>query len=176
MSLLPPPFPEPGSIPPVCFYNMGGLTQWLNSNVDYKQYFVNYPRYFPYLYTQSTISELIAAGGDSFLSSTYMVYENYDIRNVKLPPLVTTLSDYQSRNYQKQMDLFLKVYSFNSNAYISSLQTSKPPIYYRFQKSSELLEYRSAIGLVSKLYPFDAMANGTSEYGSTLGWIIPFPL
>jgi hypothetical protein len=29
---------------------------------------------------------------------------------------------------------------------------------------------------VNKLYPFEAMANGKNEHGSTLGWIIPFPL
>ena len=176
MSNLPPAFPEFGSIPPVCFYNMGGLTSWLNANPDYKQYFVNYPRYYPYLYTQSTISELVAAGIGAGISSVYNIYENYDIRKVKLSPLVTTLNDYQANKYKEQLNIFLKVYSFNSNAYITSLETGAPPIYYRFRKSSELLEYRSALGLISKLYPFDAMANGTSEYGSTLGWVIPFPL
>jgi len=177
MSNLPPEFPNPGSIPPVTFYNMGGLTQWLNNNVDYKQYFVNYPKYYPYLYTQSTISELIAvAGTDNNFSSIYKIYENYDIRKVKLSPLVTTLNEYQSRKYREQLDLFTRVYSFNSNAYITSLQTGRTPIYYRFKTSGELMEYRSGFALVSKLYPFDAMAYGTSEYGSTLGWIVPFPL
>jgi len=176
MSSPPPAFPAFGSIPPVCFYNMGGLTSWLNANPDYKQYFVNYPRYYPYLYTQSTISEFIAAGIGAGVSSVYNIYENYDILKVKLSPLVTTLNDYQSNKYKEQLNIFLKVYSFNSNAYITSIQTGVPPIYYRFRQSSELLEYRSALGLVSKLYPVDAMAYGKTEYGSTLGWIIPFPL
>lgn len=154
---------------------MGGLTQWLNANPDYKQYFVNYPRYYPYLYTQSTIQELVSSGGENF-SSIYSIYEKYDIRNVKLSPLVTTLGEHQARKYKEQMNLFLRVYSHNSNAYVTSLQTSVPPIYYRFRSSGELMEYRSAFALVSKLYPFDAMAYGTTEYGSTLGWVVPFPL
>jgi hypothetical protein len=30
--------------------------------------------------------------------------------------------------------------------------------------------------MINKMYPFDAMLNGTDENGETLGWIVPFPL
>jgi hypothetical protein len=50
------------------------------------------------------------------------------------------------------------------------------PIYFRFQTYKEYTEYKSSVAMVNKMYPFDAMALGTNENGSTLGWVIPFPL
>jgi len=50
------------------------------------------------------------------------------------------------------------------------------PIYFRFQTYKEYTEYKSSVAMVNKMYPFDAMAMGTNENGSTLGWVIPFPL
>ena len=170
-----PIFPSSGSIPPACFYQMSGLTEWLNRNPTYKQYFINYPRYYPYLYSNSTISELVSSADGSF-SSIYSGYKGYNIENVKLSPLVTTLSQHQSMKYREQLELFRRVYTFNSNAYLNSLDNGPPPIYFRFQSAMELMDYRGSVALVSKLYPFDAMANGTNENGSTLGWIVPFPL
>jgi len=165
-----PPFPEQGSIPPVTFYTMTGLTDWLNRNPSYKQYFINYPREFPYLYSMSTIQEW-SSMRNSALSSIYDMYAGYDIEKVPLSPLVTTLSQQQAMRYRDQLALFQQVYSYNSNAYVQ-----QRPIYYRFSSSRELLEYRSAVSFVNKLYPFHAMAYGTNENGSTLGWIVPFPL
>jgi hypothetical protein len=165
-----PPFPSTGSIPPPTFYTMTGLASWLNQNPTYKQYFINYPNYFPYLYSQSTISEWSTIAGGS-ASSMYSIYANYNIQNVPLSPLVTTLSQEQSRIYRQQLALFQQVYSYNSNAYVQG-----SPIYYRFSSTQELIQFRSAVSLVNKLYPFEAMANGKNEHGSTLGWIIPFPL
>ena len=165
-----PAFPSTGSIPPPTFYTMNGVTDWLNRNPTYKQYFINYPRYFPYLYSESTIKEWSSmASGSS--SSMYSIYNNYNIERVPLSPLVTTLSQYQAIRYREQLALFQRVYAYNSNAYVSGQR-----VYYRFSSSQELLEFRSAVSFVGKLYPFEAMANGTNGQGSTLGWVVPFPL
>jgi hypothetical protein len=171
-----PSFPEPGSIPPPTFYTMNGLTTWLNQNPSYKQYFINYPRYFPYLYSQSTLSEWSSMATGPF-SSMFMLYTDYNIEKVPLSPLITTLSQHQAMKYREQLALFQRVYSYNSNAYVRAREGAIPaPIYYRFSSSQECMEFRTAVSFVNKLYPFDAMANGTNEYGSTLGWIVPFPM
>lgn len=100
----------------------------------------------------------------------------YNVQKVPLQPYVTMLSQQQSMLYSKQMNLFRRVYAFNSNAYVTSLITNVAPIYYRFLSNQELMNYKASVGLVNKLYPFDAMANGRNEAGSTLQWIVPFPL
>jgi len=152
-------FPAPNSIPPATFYNIFGLAPWLNQHPTYKYYFVNYPRYFPGLSTMtSTLSTL-----------------GYDAKNAPVPPMVTTLSYNQMQQYKNQIQLFQRVYAFNSNAFITSL-TSTPPIYYSFSSYQELTTYKSSVALVNKLYQFDAMLYGTTDAGSTLGWTIPFPL
>lgn len=167
-----PVFPDKGSIPPATFYTMRGLSDWLNRNPEYKQYFINYPNYFPYLYSQSTINALISTSAEP----TSSIYLNYNIQKVPLAPIVTTLSEYQSRRYREQLDLFLRVYTHNSNAYVSSVTTGQFPLYYRFHGTQEHTEYRSGVKLVNKMYPFDALAYGANENGSTMSWIIPFPL
>jgi len=152
-------FPSTNSIPPATFYNIQGLTTWLNKNPDYKDYFINYPTIFPGLFPMtSTLSTL-----------------NYNIQNVPLSPLVTTLSNNQSQQYNEQLQLFTRVYEFNSNAYINSLPLGFPK-YYSFSSYQELMMYKSSVALVNKLYPFNAMAHGTNENGDVLGWIVPFPL
>ena len=145
-----PVFPAEYSIPPACFYNIQGLSQWLNQNNTYKKYFVN--RY-PYLY-----------GITSSLSSL-----NYSIDNVPIGPTVTTLSQYQALMYKKQIQLFAKVYAHNSNAYVNYKCNSISPVYYTFASYKEKSEYDSSVGLVNKLYPFKAMSEGPL-------WQIPFPL
>jgi hypothetical protein len=166
-------FPEPNSIPPAYFYNMQGLSNWLNNHPTYKQYFINYPNEFPNLYSQSTINNLILFTPNSTMSS---IYSNYNIENVPLAPFVTTLSQYQSMKYRDQFNLFINVYTHNSNAYVNYVSTGSSPIYYSFRSYKDLMEYKASVALMNKLYPFDAMANGTNENGSTLGWRIPFPL
>ena len=153
-------FPSTNSIPPACFYDIRGLPNWLNRNPSYKQYFINYPKQFPLLYPMtSTLSSI-----------------NYNIERVPLNPFITTMSQSQSHLYERQLMLFHKVYEFNSNAYVQSLQTQQTPQYYYFSTYQERNEFRSAVSLVDKLYMFKAMANGQNENGSTLGWVIPFPL
>jgi hypothetical protein len=153
-------FPSTNSIPPACFFNIRGLPDWLNQNPSYKQYFINYRTQFPYLFPMtSTLSSI-----------------NYNIEKVPLGPFVTTMSQSQSQIYRKQLELFHKVYEFNSNAYVSSLQTHNTPQYYYFSTYHDRNEFRSAVALVDKLYMFRAMADGQNQYGSTLGWVIPFPL
>lgn len=165
-----PVFPDHGSIPPVTFYNMSGLSDWLNRNPSYKQYFTKYPNYYPYLYSQSTINEWSSMATGS-MSSVYGIYAGYNIENVPLSPLVTTLSQQQAIRYRDQLGLFQRVYSYNSNAYVQG-----QPIYYRFSSSRELMEFRASVSFVNKLYPFEAMARGTNGDGVALEWIIPFPL
>jgi hypothetical protein len=153
-------FPSTNSIPPASFYNIRGLPDWLNRNPSYKQYFINYPKQFPYLYPMtSTLSSI-----------------GYNIERVPLNPFVTTMSQSQSLMYQKQLMIFNTVYEFNSNAYVNSLQTNTTPQYYYFSTYQDRMEYRSAVSLVDKLYMFRAMADGQNENRSTLGWVVPFPL
>ena len=194
---IPSTFPSTNSIPPPCFYDMQGLSNWLNNNPTYKHYFINYPRYFPNLFAIT-----------STLSTT-----GYNVEKVPLAPLITNLSQFQAQQYTQQLSLFRKVYSYNSNAYmnyvynmstiygstaiastisgtiqpstISTLrgqQAQIPPLsvvnltYFRFQSYKEYNEYKSSVAMVNKMYPFDAMALGKNENASTLGWVIPFPL
>lgn len=163
-------FPAPGSVPPVTFYTLTGLTDWLNRNPSYKQYFVDYPREFPYLYPPSTVQEWSSMASGPF-SSMYGMYAGYDIERVPLGPLVTTLSQQQRMQNRDQLVLFQQVYGFNSNAWETGSR-----VWYRFSSSRELMEYRSAVSFVNKMYPFQAMANGRNGAGSTLGWVVPFPL
>jgi len=145
-----PVFPAEYSIPPAYFYNIQGLSQWLNQNNTYKKYFMTT---YPYLY-----------GITSSLSSL-----NYTVDNVPLGPSVTTLSQYQALMYKQQIQLFAKVYAHNSNAYVNYKCNSISPVYYTFKTYKEKSEYDSSVGLVNKLYPFKAMAEGPL-------WQIPFPL
>jgi hypothetical protein len=149
-------FPGQNSIIPVCFYTRQGLPSWLNQNRSYKRFFVNYPNLFPGLSTMtSTLSTM-----------------DYNIENVPLSPLITTLSQYEAQKNDEQFRLFTRVYEFNSNAFV----TSDTPLYYRFSSFQELTTYKASVGMINKMYPFDAMLNGTDENGETLGWIVPFPL
>jgi len=156
-------FPGQNSIPPATFYNMQGLATWLNYNPIYKRYFINYPAQFPGLYPTSALSSPI-------ISTT-----NYNIQKVPLAPQVMTLSQYESRKYREQLDTFIRVYTYNSNAFTKATPTSAP-IYYSFSSYQEMMTYKASVSFVNKLYPFDAMAKGKDENLSTLGWIIPFPL
>lgn len=174
-------FPDSPSIPPLQFYTMGGLATYLNQNPGYKKFFVNYRHYFPYLFTYDYVEELIAISqipSDS-------IYANYSTQNVPLQPYVITLSDQQSKMYNQQFELFRRVYAFNSNAYSNyrtvlsstSGQSNINPVYYRFQNYNEYNNYKAGLQLANKLYPFNIMANGSTMIdGSTLNWIVPFPL
>lgn len=146
-----PAFPSTNSIPPAPFYNIQGLPNWLNLNPSYKQYFVG---------VYSDIYEV-----NSTLSSI-----GYDPVNVPLCSDVTILSQYQAQQYNQQLNLFRRVYAYNSNAYVNYIDSITPsPIYYTFATYQEQTQYRSATALVNKLYPFQAMAQ-------KVGWITPFPV
>jgi len=155
---LPPPFPAQFSIPPpYLFDRTGGLAFWLNNNPSYKQYF--WPTlYFPTLLPPNLIT--------SSLSS-----QQYSYANVPLQSNVQTMSDYQAQRYYQQLVLFHRVYSFNSNAYVSSVQNGSTPMYYTFRDTQELTNYRAGVQFANKLSPFQVMANA-----STLNWIAPFPV
>jgi hypothetical protein len=160
MSTILPVFPSTGSIPPACFYDRQGLANWLNQNPTYKNYFIQYPDVFPNLYPMT-----------STLSSV-----GYSTQNVPLASNVTTLTQNQAMKYNEQLELFRTVYVYNSNAYTNYVQTGTIPAYFRFQTYRDRNEFKASVSLVNKLYPFQAMAYGTNESGSTLGWIVPFPM
>lgn len=151
-------FPSTSAIPaPFLFVGMGGLAKWLNENPSFKSNFVN-TGYFPALLPPRFITS-------SLISS------NYNYEDVPLCSQVSLLSDNQARLYNQQLALFHKVYSFNSNAYVTSLCTGVPPMYYTFKDYEELNNYRSGAQVANKLAPFQVMAQA-----SGLNWIAPFPV
>lgn len=160
---IPSTFPSTNSIPPPCFYDIRGLANWLNNNPTYKQYFIGYPNLFPTLLSDTNLI-------------VYNGYVNYNVENVPLQSNVTTMSQYQLMRYTDQLKLFRQVYAYNSNAYVNYVTNGTTPVYYRFQTYKEHNEFKSSVALVNKLYPFNAMANANPITGSSLGWIIPFPL
>ena len=86
------------------------------------------------------------------------------------------MSQFQLMRYTEQLKLFREVYAYNSNAYVKYVTNGTTPVYYRFQTYKEHNEFKSSVALVNKLYPFQAMTSGANINGSTLGWIVPFPL
>ena len=151
-------FPAPNTIPPPCFYTLEGLTGWLNQNPAYKSYFVGvYPTLKPMTSTLSSIG--------------------YDPAKVPLPPTVTTLSDQQRRQALDQLAQFRTVYAYNSNAYVTALSMGTTPIYAYLGGTYKVqTEHKAAVGLVQRLYPFQAMLGSPNAEGSTLGWYVPFPM
>lgn len=170
-------FPLSPSIPPACFYNIQGLNTYLNQNPSFKKFFVFQ---IPYLYPSTYINNLIST---SQVPASSM-YVDYVTENVPIQPVVITLSQHQSMIYNQQLDIFRKVYAYNSNAYVAYRSTlySNPNnkvslIYYRFQTYNEYNNYKAGVALVNKLYPFDIMSNASTLINpSTLNWIVPFPL
>ena len=150
-------FPNPCTVPPVCWFTGQGLPIWLDQNPTFKLAF-SFTQAFKFLYPPSYI----------FLFSTFGI-PGYSPLSVPLCGTVTTLSQIQARKYNQQLQLFLKVYSTNSNAYITYLNTGQGPIYYTFASNQERSDMNSAVALVNKLYYFQDMA-------SAAGWQIPFPL
>lgn len=148
-----PVFPSTNSIPPASFYNIEGLAGWLNKNPSYKVYFTDLG--FGILPMTSSLSSL-----------------GYNPAKVPLCSDVTILSQQQGQLYNQQLQLFNKVYTFNSNAYTQFINCNTAgPIYYTFKDYQEQTQYRSAVSLVNKLYPFQTMAKAP-----TLNWQVPFPI
>jgi hypothetical protein len=149
MSIPPiPPCTISSGIPPACFYNFDGFAGWLNVNSEYK-----------FLFPEFGIPPMTSS-----LSSI-----GYDPANVHLCADVNTLSQGQAFKYNQQLQLFYKVYTYNSNAYVNYINNVTPsPIYYNFFDYREKYEYNSAVQLVNKLYPFRTMAR--------IGIQIPFPI
>ena len=160
---IPSTFPSTNSIPPPHFYDIRGIANWLNNNPTYKQYFIRYPNVFPVLYSSRNLLE-------------YIGYNDFNIEKVPLASNITNMSQYQLMRYTDQLKLFRQVYAYNSNAYVNYVTNGTTPAYYRFQSYKEHNEFKSSVALVNKLYPFQAMTSGTTLTGSTLGWIVPFPL
>jgi len=162
-----PPFPLDTSIPPASFYTIQGLPTFLNQNVQYKVYYSDIPQ-FPYL---TIFADSVYSLGASTL---------YFLEDVPLAPFLSNMNQSQLLTYQEQLQLFRKVYTHNSNAYITYLSnpgTAKGPIYYTFQTYKEMTNYKAGLQLVNRLYPFDAMANAYDLIESVpLRWIVPFPM
>lgn len=165
-------FPMTYIVPPSNLFTLQGLSGWLNENPTYKQYFVNQPTYFPYLLTTSTATEYQAM---ATVLPQYGIYTNYSIEKVPISPFITMLDQRDSLLFREHIRLFRQVYEHNSNAWVNYIEHQIPPVYYRFPSSSERTKYLTAKGTISKLYPFDAIANAKNEAGSSLGWIFPFP-
>lgn len=161
-----PPFPLDGSIPPASFYTIQGLPMYLNQNVQYKIYYSDIPQ-FPYLtiYADELFPE---------------VQGTYNEENVPLPPFLSNMNQSQLLTYQQQLQLFRKVYEYNSNAYITYMSnpgTARGPIYYTFENYKEMTNYKAGLQLVNRLYVFDEMANAYNyQSGVPLRWIVPFPM
>jgi hypothetical protein len=162
-----PPFPLDGSIPPACFYTIQGLPSYLNQNAQYKIYYSDNPQ-FPYLTVYAPDLYYLAPS------------TSYDLATVPLSPFLTTMNQSQLVTYQEQLQLFKKVYTHNSNAYITYVSnpgTAQGPIYYTFQNYAELNNYKAGLQLANRLYPFDVMATAYNSVTSVpLRWIVPFPM
>ena len=152
-----PQFPSTNSIPPACFYTQQGLASWLNQNPQYKENFA-YTGAFPFLLPVDVAPSTYSSIG-------------YNPYTVPLCSNVQQLSQYQAQKYNQQIQLFQKVYAYNSNAYVNYVLSGTGPVYYNFFNYKEKNEYSSAVQLVNKLYPFKAMAEATN-----LNWQIPFPI
>jgi hypothetical protein len=161
------PFPRDTSIPPPCFYNMQGLTMYLNQNNMYKIY-----------YEDTGLSPYLSA----FADNTYPEATGlYLAENVPLPPLLANLSQGQLREYEAQLALFRKVYEYNYNTYITYISlppgSTAGPRYYSFATYKELNNYKAGLQLVNRLYPFTVMGNAQDFLtGVPLRWIVPFPM
>ncbi len=142
-----PPWPEMGSNPPACFFNFGGFATYLNQNPILKAEIIDFFLTTP---ITSTLSSL-----------------GFDAAKVPLCPDVTTMSFNQAQDYNNQISLFTKVYTYNSNAYFTSQSTDTTPIYYNFKTYQELTQYKSSVGLINKLYPFNIISDI---------WVFPFPI
>jgi hypothetical protein len=150
-------FPNPCTIPPACFYNIQGLANYLNQNPHLKTPF-SFVDAFKFLFPPY-YAEIL---------STFNI-PGYSTINVPLCSNVQSLSQNQARKYNQELQLFQKVYSINSNAYINYLTTGIGPKYYTFKTNQERTDMNSAVALVNKLYPFSDMAQA-------MGWQVPFPL
>jgi len=141
---------------------MGGIATFLNQNPKYKEYFLG----------DTEISN------DLLVPTSTLSIMGYNPENVPIPLGVTNLSQSQALMYQQQLDLYRKVYAYNSNAYVNFIsipRNPKGPVYFRFQTYKDYMNYKSSVLLVNKLYPFQKMAYAKNPAGSTLGWIVPFP-
>jgi len=173
-------FPTTNCIIPAAFFNRGGLAGFLNGNVSWKHYFVNPPTQLPYFYNVSTVNNNGYTPYDPVYPPNLYISSNYAGYNVESVPVqlcLTNLSQYQSLQYQGQIDIFKKVYNYNSNAYVNyKYNNAGGPIYYSYKDYAELNNYKEGVRIINDLYDFDMMARGTNEFGSTLGWFVPFPL
>ena len=142
-------FPDAsGTIPPACFYNMQGLAGFLNQNPTFKSTFINYIPNGP------LISSILSTIGTN-------------VENIPVAPDVKWMSYNQYKKYDNQLQLFHKVYAWNSNAYVQSDATGLAPRYYNFVNYQEFQDYKAGVSFVNKLYPFEIIV----QY-----WSIPFPL
>jgi hypothetical protein len=145
---IPPTQFAPSGIPPACFYNFQGFAGWLNNNSEYKYL-------FPELGVPPMTSSLSSIG--------------YTPEGVPLCATVNTLSQGQAFKYNQQLQLFYKVYTYNSNAYVDYINNNTAgPIYFNFFDYKDKNTYNSAVQLVNKLYPFKMM--------SKIGIQVPFPI
>ena len=135
-----------GPSPPPCFFTIGGIysqrTMWPAVET------------FNRLYRQ--LRTIDSSAADPF-------------NNTNMNIFVQQLSFGQQQYYQQLIRLFQKVYGYNLLAYAYAGKNNSIPIYYTFESSSELSQYREANGLINKLY------NVNADYQLASLFFLPFP-
>ncbi len=137
-----------GDTPPACFFNLGGV---------YQQRFAQ-----PVVTTFDRLYALIVATDPS---NAIDPFNNTNERRE-----VQQMSQSQRREYENQLSIFRKVYSYNEAAYrCAALGITSGPQYYRFQNQTEFAQYRAGVALVNKLYEVN------EKYPMTCLFFLPFP-
>jgi hypothetical protein len=135
-----------GPTPPAQFFNLGGI------------------------YLQRTVSCVVETFNRLY-AQQYAINpklpDPFNNRNMNI--YVQQLSYQQQQYYQQLINLFQKVYAYNAIAYAYAAQTNTSPIYYNFQTSSELSQWKESISLILKLY------NVTPDYPVNSIFFLPFP-
>jgi len=157
VSLLDPSASSPfvvGSTPDPCFFNINGIY----SMRTIPPFSLTFDSLYNYIKSLPIYAAAEASG--NYPPDPYNNGTSSDVKH---------LSFQQYQQYTDQISLFKQVYAFNAQAYALSQKTQKSPIYYRFNSSSELSKYTTALGLINKLY------NVNELYPYTCLFYLPFP-
>lgn len=137
-----------GDSPPACFFNLGGI---------YGQRFVQ-----PVVTTFDRLYALIVATDPS---NAIDPFNNTDEKR-----WVQQLSQTQLREYENQLAVFRKVYTYNQAAYSCAVHGAKgTPQYYRFKSQTEFSQFKAGVALVQKLYEV------SEKYPLGCLFFLPFP-
>lgn len=129
---MPPPI-FPLTPPSASFFTINGLAAQLQQEP--------YVEYVPYM-----ISTLQA------VSSPFNLLDYIDT------PTGNMFSSYQLQTYNQQLAQFRTVYSYNQAAYSTAQATGTAPRYFTFVTYKDQSNYRTAVGLINRLYNPNLMA------------------